>query len=82
MSLLFKAILALPLALVYLFFIWAAVHAGATSPIEFIRHAILVGGLSPLCAWLGVMFFAEDKILPKAIMGMTHPHGLQISSRT
>ncbi|UVL91327.1 hypothetical protein [Pseudomonas sichuanensis] len=76
-GLLFKVILALPLFLVYVFFIWAAVHAGATSPIGFIRHAILVGGLAPLCAWLGVMFFAEDKILPKAIMaalGLTAYH--------
>lgn len=77
MNLLLKVILALPLVLVYVFFVWAAVHAGATSPLEFIRHAILVGGLAPLCAWLGVMFFAEDRILLKAVMaalGLTAFH--------
>ncbi|MDF9619162.1 hypothetical protein P5705_16070 [Pseudomonas entomophila] len=77
MNVFLKVILASPLVLVYAFFIWAAVHAGATAPIEFIRHAILVGGLAPLCAWLGVMFFAEDKILLKAVMaalGLTAYH--------
>ncbi len=77
MNIFFKVMLALPLVLVYVFFIWVAVHVGATSPIEFIRHAILVGGLAPLCAWLGVIFFAEDKVLLKAVvaaLGLTAYH--------